>query len=99
MVKELISWFEDNKQLWKDRQVDAEVRKPESGPLDKANVRLKARSILASITAWEEGALELIVMDNNNGKELISEDRTFQNPEDMRKFLQDVSNRLSKLLD
>ena len=98
MVKELVSWFEDNKQLWRDRQVDVEVRKPESGRLDKANVRLKTRSILASITAWEEGALELIVMDNNTGKELISEDRNFQNPEDMRRFLEDIRDRLIKLL-
>jgi hypothetical protein len=98
MVKELISWFEDNKQLWRDRQVDVEVRKPESGGLDKANVRLKTQSILASITAWEEGALELIVMDNNTGKELISEDRNFQNSEDMRRFLGGIRDRLITLL-
>jgi hypothetical protein len=98
MVKELISWFEDNKQLWRDRHVEFEVRKPESGGLEKANVRLKSRSILASITAWEEGALELIVMDNKTGEELISEDRNFQHPEDMRRFLGGIRDRLNKLL-
>jgi hypothetical protein len=94
MVSEFISWFRSNEDRWRDKNIIAEIRQPESPELNATNVRLKVGTLWASLAAWDNGWFECIVMDINTKKEVIVENHKFATPEEMLSFVEDICSRI-----
>jgi hypothetical protein len=93
MLDEFRLWCKANDQKLKGEPVFAKTRRSEiedetlTPPLYKAGIDLKTDDLLASFTVWGTGDVQIIIMDNETGKELIVDDRHLQSPPEMRRFL------------
>jgi len=73
MVNEFISWFRSNEDRWRDEHIIAEIKQRKSPELNATNVRLKVGTLWASLTVWDTGWFEAIVVDSNTKEEVTTD--------------------------
>jgi len=56
-------------------------------PLYKASLDLRTDEYLASFTVWASGEAQVIIMSHETGEEIIVDDRTLKDPEELRDLL------------
>ncbi len=94
MINEFVSWFEENRpRLW-NNHIQITLTRGDVGiqRLGKANAGLESGNLLASITVWETGELETIILDKSTEEEIIVDDRKLLTVEDMRSTLEHYGN-------
>ena len=90
-------WFAEWQQKWRERSVSADLKSQES-PVKKATVTLESPTRVASVTAWETGTVEFIVLELETQKELVIEDKEFQTAEELREVLEKCASTFDRLM-
>ena len=93
MLDEFRLWFRANEKKLKGSPLFAKIRRSETEdetltpPLYKGSVDLKTEDLLANFTVWGTGGLQVIIMSEKTGEELVVDDRQLLTPSEMRPLL------------
>jgi hypothetical protein len=80
MISEFVSWYEFNARQFKESSTHTNLKLSDSPDLDKAGIEFETEFILATITIWGWGDVEVIAMDKQTKKVVLVEDLRIQSP-------------------
>lgn len=102
MIDEFRNWFKANRKKLEAEPIFAKIRRAEiedqisMPPLLKASLDLKTNEYLANFTVWGSGELQIIIMSDKTGEELVVDERRFENPADIGPLLDSYCAQISR---
>ena len=95
--KELKQWLCENITILENSHISYELRLPsKEDDINKSALVLDAAPLLSSLTIWGSGMTEFIVLNGDNGEDVISIDHECKTPAEVISFL---DSSLKKIID
>jgi hypothetical protein len=96
IIDEFVRWYSVGLERFARDAVMIELRKSDLPDLNKAGVNLETDYLVASITIWGWGDLEVIVVCKRTKETILADDLSVTSAEELQRVLESYYDRLIK---